>query len=74
MEKKDPRLLQIWGQKKPPVFYRQGRGKPLLVRLPYAATNRQWLKGDHRNQPEWVSDQKCWQVPKAWFEDIVKQA
>ena len=74
MNKKDPRLLHIWGQKEIPVLYRPGSGKLLLVRLPYAVTNRPWLKGDHRNQPEWVAEHKCWQTPKAWFEDIVKRS
>lgn len=74
MDKKDPRLIQIWKQNQIPVVYRPERGKPLLVRLPYAPTNRQWLKGDHRNQPDWIAEQKYWQTPKAWFEDIVKRA
>lgn len=74
MNDKDPRLLQIWNQKSIPVVYRRGKGSPLLLRLPYAEDNRTWLKNEHRNDPEWLKDQKCWQAPKAWFERIIRQA
>jgi len=71
---KDPRLLQIWNQKAIPVLYRRGKGLPLFLRLPYANDNRTWLKDEHKKEPEWLKDQKCWQVPKAWFEGIIRQA
>ena len=74
MNDKDTRLLQIWNQKLIPVLYRREKGMPLLLRLPYAEDNRAWLKNEHKNQPEWLKDKKCWQVPKAWFERIIRRA
>lgn len=74
VDEKDPRLLQIWNQQLVPVLYRRGKGVPLLVRLPFAKDNRGWLKAEHRNDPEWVKEQKYWQTPKSWFEGIIKNA
>jgi hypothetical protein len=74
MDQRDLRLRQIWAQKEIPVVYRPAQSKPFMVRLPYSPTNRHWLKGDHRNHPEWLTTSKCWKTPKAWFEDIIKRA
>jgi len=74
MEGKDPKLLEVWSQKSIPVVYRQEKGLPILLRLPYAATNRDWLRGEHRNKPNWNKRFKCWEAPRAWFEDVVRRA
>ena len=73
MDQRDPRLLQVLAQTQIPVVFREGKSKPLFVRLPYAATNRAWLKGDHRNQPEWLASRKLWKTPKAWFENVIRR-
>jgi hypothetical protein len=57
MERQDPKLREIWSQKKIPVAYRQA--KLLLVRLPYAADNRRWLKDNRRKEPKWDKQYKC---------------
>lgn len=48
MEQQDQKLHEIWAQKTIPVVYRQGKSKPILLRLLYADNNRDWLKGDHK--------------------------
>jgi hypothetical protein len=71
MERQDPKLREIWLQKKIPVAYRQA--KSLLVRLPYAADNRRWLKDDRRREPRWNTQYKCWETPRTWFESVVQR-
>ncbi len=74
MESHDPKLRAIWKQKKTPVVYRQVGSKPLFLALPYSKDNRDWLRGDHRNHPQWNSAFKCWEIPKAWFEDVARRS
>lgn len=38
------RLEQVWRQHASPVFYRRGKGHPLLMRLPVAVDTRAWLQ------------------------------
>jgi hypothetical protein len=71
---RDPELKRVWEQGKIPVVFRGGKSKPLLVRLPYANTNREWLRGEHRNKPKWLAKFTCWETPKAWFESLIKSA
>lgn len=66
-------LAHIWEQKLRPVVFLDAPGYPLLVRLPYAGDNREWLQNDRRNRPEWIPSEKAWSVPKAWFEDSVRR-
>lgn len=75
-DQKDPRLLEIWNQKSKftPVLFRRGKGFPLLARLPFSYENSIWLKGDRRRDPIWSPSKKCWEVPKAWFKILIKQA
>jgi hypothetical protein len=61
----------IWASKRPVVLRREGR---VRVRLPYAADNRDWLRSDRRNKPEWISDGGYWELPKAWFSGLVDSA
>lgn len=61
----------IWYQTAIPVVYRQGRGLPLLVRLPYAKDNFDWLRGDNQRKPQWNRRYKCWEVPYAWLNALV---
>lgn len=72
-DQRDPQLRKVWWQTLVPVVYRQGHGKPLLVRLPFAETNREWLRNDKRNKPHWDPQYKCWEVPKAWFENLIRR-
>lgn len=72
----DARFQRIWSQGRVPVILRRRTGRPLAVRLPYSPDNRDWLRGDGRNQPKWLSDadKKYWETPQAWFNRLVNQA
>lgn len=62
----------LWRQTDIPVIYRPGGAKSLKVHLPYRADNKSWLQHGKRFKPIWHSVQKCWEVPKAWFDEIVR--
>lgn len=69
------RLDRVWNQKHIPVVFRRGgRGERLRIRLPYSADNRAWLQGERRTSAEWNAAERCWEVPKAWFNDFVREA
>lgn len=68
------KIRNVWRQNAIPVVFRKGTGHPLLIRLPYSKGNRAWLKQSRRNEPNWIAEKKHWEVPKAWFNDIVKEA
>ena len=68
------RLQSVWSQTTTPAFYRKGKGYPLLIRLPFADDNRRWLQHDKRTSPVWNRMDKRWEVPKAWFNDLVARA
>lgn len=53
---------------------RLGKGHKLHVLVPYAADNRLWLQGDKRTSPKWLGEQKRWEMPQAWFNDLVNRA
>jgi hypothetical protein len=67
-------LNEVWNQGHLPVIWRGGPIRPLLVRLPYAADNRDWLRDDKRSKPKWLSDHKAWSVPQSWFDELVRRA
>lgn len=73
MEAKDPRLKEIWRKANPPVVFRRGKSLPLLVRVPYAATNFEWLRGTKRHKPKWNERFKCWELPAAWYDDLARR-
>jgi hypothetical protein len=68
-------LLRVWRQPSTPVVLRRtGQGQKLRIRLPYAESNRDWLRNGRRSNPEWVARGKYWELPKAWFNDFVNRA
>jgi hypothetical protein len=73
MKTEEEAALRIWQQKTTPVVYRQGRGAPLLVKLPYAQDNREWLRGDKLRKPQWIDKFRCWEVPSTWFDEITRR-
>ena len=73
MDQADPDLIRIWNQGHIPVIVRGGRLQPLVVRLPYAQGNREWLQQDRRSKPKWLRAAKTWGIPKSWFEDTVRR-
>jgi hypothetical protein len=64
---------EIWRQKQIPVIYRRGRGARLMVKLPYAPDNFDWLRDDNRRKPEYDGQYKCWLVPSSWFDAIIRR-
>lgn len=68
-------LTSIWNQRDIPVILRRtGKGELLRLRLPYAETNRSWLQNERRTSPAWIAGKRCWEIPKAWFNDFVERA
>lgn len=74
MDLNDLNLQRVWSQGDYPVVMRGGLVRPVIVRLPYALTNRVWLRNAHRGKPEWLAADKSWSVPKTWFEDVLKRS
>lgn len=63
----------IWRQTAIPVVYRPGDG-PLLVKLPFATDNGDWLRNGKRTKPVWQSKFRSWEVRKGWFDDVIRRA
>lgn len=70
----DPsRLRSVWDQHSIPVILRRtGKGERPRIRLPFDKANRAWLKGDKRTEPVWNASERYWEVPKKWFNDVVR--
>jgi hypothetical protein len=68
------KVTKIWNNEIVPVIYRKGGKSKLIVKLPYSNNNRSWLKSDKRYKPSWNNKDKQWEVPKSWFNDIVKRS
>jgi hypothetical protein len=66
-------LKMIWRQGRIPVVFRRNRPLPVLVRVPYAKDNRDWLRVT-RTMPKWNSQYKAWEVPQSWFEAMVRKS
>jgi hypothetical protein len=68
-------LIKIWNQKEIPVVLRRGKkGQRLRVRMPFARDNSTWLRSGRRTLPTWHNKHRCWEIPKAWFNDFVRRA
>jgi len=72
LDSNDLNLQSVWGQDSRPVVLRGGPVRPLLVRLP-SGRGRGWLRRRHRGRLEWVADLNAWDIPKSWFEDVLKR-
>src|SRR4051794_26479509 len=63
----------VWNQGTVPVILRRaGAGERLRLRIPLARNTLIWLQHGKRIAPVWLSREKCWQTPKAWFNDLVE--
>lgn len=65
------KIKEVWRQKYIPVIFRKGKGNKLMLRLPFKEGNRKWLKNERRNEPSWLKDKKCWEIPMSWLNDTV---
>jgi hypothetical protein len=63
----------IWHQTTIPVVFRRAKGMPLLVKLPYATDNFDWLRNDSQRKPHWNKRYKCWETPYAWLNALVRR-
>jgi len=68
------RLKWVLDQKAVPVAWRLGKGHKLKIKVPYSPDNRVWLQDGKRTSPLWLSVQKQWELPNAWFNDFVNRA
>lgn len=68
----DTRIHNAWQQGHIPVVLKREKAS-VLIRLPFAKDNFDWLRNGKRNKPEWSAQFKAWEVPTAWFEDSVKR-
>lgn len=67
------KLEAIWRQDQIPVVFREGKGEPLKIKLPYLADNAIWLRNERRSKPKWLPSKKYWEIPKKWFNDTVER-
>lgn len=66
---------RIWNQRKIPIVLRRAKvGQRLRVRLPTSRGDSDWLRNGRRIIPTWVGGLRCWEIPKAWFNDFVERA
>jgi len=68
------RIRRIWAQPSVPVLLRRGKGKRPRLRLPFAPKkrdNRSWIRHGRRTDIRWDAGKKYWEVPQAWFNDLV---
>lgn len=73
----EERSKHVWrdrSKRVPVILRRTGKGKKLRLRLPYAEDNREWLRHGRRNEPVYDREGKFWEVPKAWFNELVDRA
>ena len=67
-------IKRVWKQNDIPVIIRRAKtGQKHRLRLPYSDTNRDWLRDGRRDRPVWLADGKYWEIPKAWFNDLVER-
>lgn len=66
------RLSNIWRQSATPVLLRKGKGHRLMLKLPFAEDNYDWLRDNKRSKPNWNHQYKCWELPQAWFNDLIR--
>lgn len=65
------RLSDVWRQNRIPVLLRKGKGHKLMVKVPFANDNYVWLRNERRAKPSRNSQYNCWELPQAWFNDLV---
>jgi len=69
------RLRAIWNQSRDPVILRRTeKGERPRIRLPFSEDNRAWLQDGRRTEPVWNPEEKFWEVPKKWFNGVVRAA
>lgn len=80
MDDHPDQLRAVWRQTKLPVILRRGVGNPLQVKLPgdtddvlWRVSAGHWLRSGRHKIPRWDGRFKCWEVPQAWLNTLVRQ-
>ena len=71
-ELSDLDLKALWRQADVPTIFKPSKPLPVLVKLPYAEGNLDWLRSDRRSKPKWNSQYKAWEIPAAWFDSVIR--
>lgn len=73
MKAEEEEAKAVWNNGDIPVILRRGGSQAVRLRIPYASSNRNWLKnGSRKKDPEWVTTGKYWELPASRFNDLVK--
>ena len=64
---------QLWRYAAIPIIFDDRPHTRLLVKLPYAADNRDWLRQHEIRKPVWQKQWQAWQIPRVWLERILQQ-
>jgi hypothetical protein len=75
-------LKKVWNQQQVPVILRRtGKGEMLRARLPSVKkqlapyrSEFEWLSACGKSNADWNTVQKCWELPKLWFNNFVNRA
>lgn len=71
-ELSDLDLKALWRQGDVPTIFKPSKPLPVLVKLPYAEGNLDWLRNDRRSKPKWSTKYKAWEIPAAWFDSVIR--
>jgi len=69
----EEKLVDVWRQDTTPVIFRQGKGFPLLVKLPATLNDDFWILYSKRSLPSRDVQYNCWKIPKSWFSNLVER-
>jgi hypothetical protein len=76
----EAKLKSVWNQREIPVILRRtGKGQDIRLRLPTInlsrdnIPHREWIRNGRRSAVAWSIKYRCWEAPKAWFNDIVER-
>jgi hypothetical protein len=64
--------IQVWRNSRIPVVYKPGGRESLLVRVPYAEDNYEWLRGEGK-RIGWCPQFRAWEIPRSRFNDVVER-
>lgn len=68
------RIRRVWAQDAIPVVIHRGKKKSPRLRLPNSTEkreNRAWIRNGRRTNIYWDHGRRYWEIPQAWFNDIV---
>jgi len=68
----DAQLKAIWRQGQIPAIFKRSRPLPVLLRVPFAQGNLEWLRDDRRTKPQWNGQFKAWEIPTTWFDSVIR--